>query len=887
MRVLTSILIKWPLLTILVVLAISAGFATQLKYLRIDNDLNGFLPDTLYIRQQINRSWQIFGNEQPAMISISVKEGGPYKDIFNPRVLAIVNELTDWLESLEVEAPGEYKMWVKAEKSDAILKQRSRHPKCTKKQIEEIEQTSAPVNPQDYVKLWVCKAPKTDELEDVVSFVSVPVIYDDQVPATDGSGKIEHMLKIEDLSDEVPQTQAEADRARKLVKSWDWYFDNFVSVPDPKSGLVKSLMIAAYPPSDGRVEYAEKLQTLIEEKIASIQKSNDGLVFRSGGITLLSVWLGKYMQGDLQNLIPFVTLVMLVVLILSFRRVIGVALPLITVSLGTLWAVGFSAFIGKPLTIVTATIPTLITAVGSAYTIHVIHTYFDFRRAGLSKREAIIDAMDKVGIAVWMAGLTTIGGFISLSTSMVLPIRDFGILAAFGAFSCLVVSVTFAPAMLVLLDRKKITTETGKEASSEDELARGLLGKVLTALAGFITRRKTLVGGLALVLMVGCVMAARQVPITGELAMYFLKDSEIRQSDNFFKNTFGGASLFSITIDGQEADYWKDPKALEKIDKLLDHVNKRFSSDIGKTMSINDFVKKMWMVLHNDDPAYFRIPDTRQGVADCLFMYSTESDSLSTLVDFDYRRIRMNFKMRHGDSATLHKIIMSVDKWMAAHYPELRGKPAPPLSVVEWILLNLGIANPKPEVIGAHYHYGGDSFMNYTVNRMTVIGQMRSLSFSLIIVFVLTAFIFRSFVGGLLSVTPIIITVTCNFAIMGLFKIPLDLGTAIVANAAVGIGIDYAIHYINRYRLERNAGRGAAKAVKGAHLTSGKAIVFNAVAVAFGFFVLTLSNFNPIIRMGTLIGLTMLISSFMALTVLPVLLIWLKPRFIRKIADNG
>jgi hypothetical protein len=495
--------------------------------------------------------------------------------------------------------------------------------------------------------------------------------------------------------------------------------------------------------------------------------------------------------------------------------------------------------------------------------------------------------MDKVGIAVWMAGFPTIGGFISLSTSMVLPIRDFGILAAFGAFSCLTVSVTFAPAMLVLLDRKKTATGTNKESSSEDELARGLLGAVLSAIARFITKNKGLVGGFALVLMVACVVMATRVPITSEMAMYFLKDSEIRKSNDFLNKNFGGASLFSITIDGQEADYWKDPKALNKIDKLIDYVNKTYSSDIGKASSINDFVKKMWQALHNDDPAYFRIPDTRQGIADCLFIYSQESDSLSNIVDFDYRRIRINFKMRHGDSATLHKVTQGIDRWMAAHYPELRGKPTPPLNAMEWILLNLGIANPRPEVTGAHYYYGGDSFMNYAVDRMVTVGQMRSLSFSLIIVFVLTAFIFRSIVGGLLSITPIIITVACNFAIMGIFKIPLDIGTAIVANAAVGIGIDYAIHYINRYRLERSAGRQPDQAVKGAHLTSGKAIVFNALAVAFGFFVLTLSNFNPIIRMGTLIGLTMLISSFMALTVLPVLLVWLKPRFIRKTVDNG
>ena len=223
-----------------------------------------------------------------------------------------------------------------------------------------------------------------------------------------------------------------------------------------------------------------------------------------------------------------------------------------------------------------------------------------------------------------------------------------------------------------------------------------------------------------------------------------------------------------------------------------------------------------------------------------------------------------------------------IDAWMKKNMPEMVGKPAPPLSAGQWLLLNLGLTNPTPETVGARYHFSGENFIQYAVDRLVVTGQMRSLSFSVLIVFILCTLIFRSLVGGLLSIIPIVVTVLANFAIMGTTGIPLDLGTALVANAAVGCGIDYAIHFINRYRVERGNGKEPIEAARETHLTSGKAITFNATAVALGFFVLVFSNFNPVIRLGVLTGLTMFIASFTALTVLPPLLVWLRPRFIRR-----
>ncbi|HDT12303.1 MAG TPA: RND family transporter, partial [Candidatus Marinimicrobia bacterium] len=122
-----------------------------------------------------------------------------------------------------------------------------------------------------------------------------------------------------------------------------------------------------------------------------------------------------------------------------------------------------------------------------------------------------------------------------------------------------------------------------------------------------------------------------------------------------------------------------------------------------------------------------------------------------------------------------------------------------------------------------------------------------------------------------------------NFGLMGFFNIKLDIGSSMVASVAIGIGIDYTIHFLSRYRLERQKNDDLAVVTRNTLLTSGKAILFNAFAVSSGFAVLMYSNFIPMENLGLLIALTMITSSLGALIVLPALLNTFKPRFIEKI----
>jgi predicted RND superfamily exporter protein len=176
---------------------------------------------------------------------------------------------------------------------------------------------------------------------------------------------------------------------------------------------------------------------------------------------------------------------------------------------------------------------------------------------------------------------------------------------------------------------------------------------------------------------------------------------------------------------------------------------------------------------------------------------------------------------------------------------------------------------------------GGWAVLEGEVTNLIVNSQIISVALSVLIVFIIVAFSNRSLASGLIAAAPIAIAVLCNFAVMGFLGIKLNIGTAIIASLAVGIGIDYTIHFMDFFRREyRRDHRDEWDFLRRTFVSSGKAIIINAVSVGAGFGVLAFSQFRILAELGALIALSMVITALVSLTVVPALLITVKPKFI-------
>jgi predicted RND superfamily exporter protein len=593
-----------------------------------------------------------------------------------------------------------------------------------------------------------------------------------------------------------------------------------------------------------RKEIYHELMKTIEATPSTHQE-----VFVSG-MTAIEVCISEAIVKDLKRLIPVVYLVVILCLWLSFRRLLGVLLPLLTVIISTLWAMGLMALLDIPLNPLSGNMPVLLTAVGTAYTIHILFHFLHNAHRSPDREEAFVRAVSQVGYAVVMAGLTTMGGFASLGVSEVVPIKQYGLFSAFGTGVALLCSVTLIPAILaVSMGRIKI----GMVPESRSK--RGGLGRFLRWYVRNVIRHRRTVYVLSCLFGIVCLVGTMRIYPESDYITQFKESTYIRKSDKMINEHFSGSSVLNIIVDGGNADGLKDPDLLKRIESLQRHVESL--PHVGGTTSLVDYLKRMNQALHGDDPGFYRVPDTRELVAQSLLLYSMSGDEsdLEDVINDDYSQGCISVFLKSGSTRYAGKLIQNVETYNDEN-------------------TRLSIHMTAAAVIGK------------LIDDMTIQGQIESIITSTIVVFCLVTLILRSFIGGLFGILPLMLCVFINFGILGLAGIPLQTGTALIGSVALGIGIDYAIHFLNMARIKGKEEEGIRRALEATASTAGRAILYNATAVGLGFLALVLCSFIPQIYFGAFITLTMITASVATLTLLPCLIYSFRPRFLEKVSKN-
>ena len=338
--------------------------------------------------------------------------------------------------------------------------------------------------------------------------------------------------------------------------------------------------------------------------------------------------------------------------------------------------------------------------------------------------------------------------------------------------------------------------------------------------------------------------------------------------DTFGDDTFADAGETS-TFD---ASNWEDPNtayaaALEQtvtVEEVINMLNKAYISAGGKTAKVEDIVNELQKQVNYNGTAYYEIPydytkypvASREELSGVVQGYLTLlSGSLDRFVDDDMnpQMMRITVQLRNHSTQTTGEIIAAAQKFAENHFPE-----------------------------GYTLEATGTAEMEYTMTKMIVSSQLTSLLISLLCVFVIIAVAFKSGWAGLLGAVPLALAIILNYMVMGFSGINLDLVTSIIASVAVGVGIDYTIHFLTTYREERSKSDNLDEVTRMTFRKSGHGIVTNAIAVGFGFLVLCFSKFVVLRYIGILVAIVMFTSSFLAMTVIPGFLNMYAPKFISK-----
>lgn len=553
---------------------------------------------------------------------------------------------------------------------------------------------------------------------------------------------------------------------------------------------------------------------------------------------------------DMKRMVPIVILVIVLVLWFVLRSVKSTVFTLLVVLFSTVWTFGLMAVLGIPVYAVSTMIPVMLIAIGVADGIHLYShlSLFLLQNPQAGKVEAVMDMLVNMWKPVVMTSVTTGVGFISLVSSQVYPIKYFGLFTAFGVMAAMMFSLILIPAGILIFglpNRKASTEKAGKQTNFSFIFAEKVVKyKYLTLLTTFIIIVISLTG-------------ISKVWINSSFLEKFEVDSDIVLTDQFINKNFGGTSTLNVIFEGKEKNSLKNPAVLEMIDKLQTDVEKL--GIVGNSFALTDYLKRMNKVMHADDPAFDAIPPSSELIAQYLLLYemSGDPDNLWKVVGYNYQKANLTFQLKSDNSKAINSALDIIKKHTQG-------------------FLDQGIT----------VKFAGSGYKALVFTDLILEGQIISLLMSMVLVVILLAIMFKSIRLGVIGAIPIMITASISFGVMGLFNIPLSTTTALVSSIAIGIGIDYAVHFIERYKIYALETGDKMLTIRNTMHHSGRAIVFNAIVVIAGFLVLLFSVFPPNRSLGALVSLNMFTSFLGTVTVMFLLLV-LSDMFFKRPADSN
>ncbi len=699
-------------------------------------------------------------------------------------------------------------------------------------------------------------------------------------------------MAVEPFMETVP-TSPEALNTLKQALFDNAMFVNWV-VSQDGTGM---LIMAKMEPGEGTVEGSAKrmaIYTTIRDMVQAKIDAGAPEEFHIAGVGAMEVTFEEDMRRDMEMFMPLVVLVVLGSLYCTYRSVRGVLLPLAVVIVAVIWTLGIMAALGVPMYSISTMMPVVLMAIGVADGIHILSRYYDelLERPDSTSPDAVFAAMREMWQPVVFTSLTTAAGFLSFLTSNILPIRYFGIFTALGVLAAMVFSITFFPALLSLLPPKIGRGLRSQMARSGDVAATGWAAKFLSRV-GLSVARRPLVVWLSAVLVVGAsLIGAQRIIVDSSFVQMADPSSPIRIADEVLRDTFQGTLPIYIAIEGHSPDLLKDPHLLAQLDRLQARVEQ--DPVVGGSLSLAEYIKRMHRVMNEDRPEMEVIPTSQDLIAQYLLLYSFsgDPDDFDEIVDYDYQHANMSVFLRSDSTLEIERVVRTIQDFAVREFGlpqqaeqggEIDSGAQDPLNVKfgRWL------AGIQPTLIswetdsGFRIGIAGNGYLTIRFNELIIAGQLASLIVSLGAVFLLSAFMFRSWVAGLINIIPIGMVMIFSFGLLGLLNIPLEIGKSLTASMVIGIGVDYTIHFLNKYRVKVREGMQTAEQITAATMaTSGKAIFFNALVVIGGFLVFLTSNFRPNFYLGAMLSLNMVACLLVSMTVLPTILNRFKPRFV-------
>ncbi|MDC0356558.1 MMPL family transporter, partial [Candidatus Pelagibacter sp.] len=609
-------------------------------------------------------------------------------------------------------------------------------------------------------------------------------------------------------------------------------------------------------------DYKDRIKKQNHENILEIrqviQSYGDVGKIYLGGIPMIADDMMTFIKSDIVVFGLGVLLFIIATLWFVFRKLIWIIVPISSCLFSVVIMMGLLGILGWKVTVISSNFIALMLILTMAMNIHMSTRFLQLRKDFPKKNnfEIISLTTNKMFWPIIYTVFTTVFAFLSLIFSGIKPIIDFGWMMTFGLITSFVITFTLLPTLLNFAPTKNISLKKEQES------------KITAFLALVSLNNKNTIFGITGLVIILSVLGISKLEVENSFINYFNKNTEIYKGMKLIDDELGGTTPLEVILkfpdqkkeettssEDDEFEDWADEEdandekywfTKDKIDKIASVHNYLDSlPQVGKVLSFSSIIDVATQ-LNNNKPL---------GTLEMGVLYSKIPESIKTDIIDPYLSIKDN------EARISLRIIDSQEN---LRRNDLINK------------INFDLKN-KIGLDENEYKLAGVLILFNNLLQSLFKSQILTLGLVMIGIFSMFVILFRNIKLSLIGVVPNFIAAFFILGIIGLLGIPLDMMTITIAAITIGIAVDNSIHYIYRFKEEFKNIKDYNKTLKVCHSTVGVAILNTSITIVFGFSILVLSKFIPTIYFGIFTGLAMLLAMISVLTLLPSLILMVKP----------
>jgi len=686
--------------------------------------------------------------------------------------------------------------------------------------------------------------PEIDKERGLEEIINSP-IYKDYVISADGktSGIVVYLKQDKKLNDFI----------KTKNNYFNLEFEGNLNKSQKKDRDIFNVEYDAY-----RNIYNQKNHQNINEIRDVIKRYNVNAEIHLGGLPMITDDMMSFIRNDIVVFGIGVFMFIIITLWLIFKKIKWVVIPLLGCAFSVGAMVGILGLLGWKVTVISSNFIALLLILNMAMNIHVTVRFLQIKSEfeNISIKDSVYEASSKMFMPILYTVLTTICAFLSLIFSGIKPIIDFGWMMALGLIVSIIVTFTLIPALLNLFSNVQDSIDHNEKKS-----------KITNALSNFSKKNTSLIFGVSLLIVFLSIFGISKLEVENSFINYFDKKTEIYKGMKIIDDQLGGTTPLDIILkfpknkDEKEKDdefseweednksneedlskYWFTRNKIDKILKVHDYLDSL--PEIGKVISFGSIIRVA------EDLTGNKLETLETGVLYSKIPEEIKKEIISPYISVKDNEARISVRIK--------------DSLKDLRRNDLINKINSDLNSV------VGLAKEEYKLAGVLILFNNLLQSLFKSQILTLGVVMLGISFMFLV-------LFRNLTLSLIGVVPNFMAAFFILGIIGLLGIPLDMMTITIAAITIGIAVDNSIHYIYRFKEEFEKIKNYNDTVDRCHNTVGVAILNTSITIVFGFSILVLSNFIPTIYFGIFTGIAMLLALLSVLTLLPKLILVLKP----------